>query len=128
MDAELTRCDIIKCIQSEKHVNLRGVNLSGLDLSNLDLSNVGLDYACPKNVNFSCVVLGRYFQYVDAENAIFDNAISIFHGCVLIGANLRGACMVGANLHLAKLQGVDLQYANLEGAHLEGANFEVYII
>ena len=34
MDTELTRTDIIKCVQSEK-VRLRGVNLSGLDLSKL---------------------------------------------------------------------------------------------
>ncbi|GJR56555.1 FH protein interacting protein FIP2 isoform X1 [Tanacetum coccineum] len=34
LDAELTRTDIIKCVQSEK-VRLRGVNLSGLDLSKL---------------------------------------------------------------------------------------------
>ncbi|XP_076917701.1 FH protein interacting protein FIP2-like [Bidens hawaiensis] len=38
MDADLTRCDIIKCIHSGKYVNFRGVNLSGLDLSKLDLS------------------------------------------------------------------------------------------
>jgi len=34
---ELTRTDIIKCIQSEK-VRFRGVNLSGLDLSKLVIS------------------------------------------------------------------------------------------
>ena len=34
VDAELTRTDIIKCIQSEK-VRFRGINLSGLDLSKL---------------------------------------------------------------------------------------------
>lgn len=34
LDAELTRTDIIKCIQSEK-VRFRGLNLSGLDLSKL---------------------------------------------------------------------------------------------
>lgn len=33
-DTELTRVDIIKCIQSEK-VRFRGVNLSGIDLSKL---------------------------------------------------------------------------------------------
>lgn len=33
-DSELTRTDILKCIQSEK-VRFRGVNLSGLDLSKL---------------------------------------------------------------------------------------------
>lgn len=34
LDTELTRIDIIKCIQSER-VRFRGVNLSGLDLSKL---------------------------------------------------------------------------------------------
>lgn len=34
LDSELTRTDIIKCIQSER-VRFRGVNLSGLDLSKL---------------------------------------------------------------------------------------------
>lgn len=34
LNTELTRTDIIKCIQSEK-VRFRGVNLSGLDLSKL---------------------------------------------------------------------------------------------
>ena len=34
LDTELTRTDIIKCIQSEK-VRFRGLNLSGLDLSKL---------------------------------------------------------------------------------------------
>lgn len=34
VESELTRADIIKCIQSER-VRFRGVNLSGLDLSKL---------------------------------------------------------------------------------------------
>jgi hypothetical protein len=34
INTELTRTDIIKCIQSER-VRFRGVNLSGLDLSKL---------------------------------------------------------------------------------------------
>lgn len=34
LNTELTRTDIIKCIQSEK-VKFRGVNISGLDLSKL---------------------------------------------------------------------------------------------
>lgn len=34
MGTEMTRVDIIKCIQSEK-IRFRGVNLSGLDLSKL---------------------------------------------------------------------------------------------
>lgn len=39
LDTELTRIDIIKCIQSER-VRFRGVNLSGLDLSKLVFSQV----------------------------------------------------------------------------------------
>lgn len=38
MGTELTRIDIIKCIQSER-VRFRGVNLSGLDLSKLVLKS-----------------------------------------------------------------------------------------
>lgn len=41
LDTELTRVDIIKCVQSEK-VRFRGVNLSGLDLSKLVRSPVDL--------------------------------------------------------------------------------------
>ncbi|TYH35601.1 hypothetical protein ES332_D13G203700v1 [Gossypium tomentosum] len=43
--AELTRTDVIKCIQSER-VKFQGVNLSGLDLSKLDLSFVDFSFAC----------------------------------------------------------------------------------
>ncbi|XP_062100284.1 FH protein interacting protein FIP2-like [Humulus lupulus] len=49
---ELTRIDIIKCIQSEK-VRFRGVKLSGLDLSKLDLSYVDFSHACLRDVFFS---------------------------------------------------------------------------
>lgn len=38
-ESELTRTDILKCIQSEK-VRFRGVNLSGLDLSKLVIFSV----------------------------------------------------------------------------------------
>ncbi|RRT80066.1 hypothetical protein B296_00016574 [Ensete ventricosum] len=57
--AELTRTEIIKCIQSDR-VRFRGVNLSGLDLSKLvryqygpDLSFVDFSYACIRKTNFS---------------------------------------------------------------------------
>jgi hypothetical protein len=52
VEAELTRIDIIKCIQTER-VRFRGVNLSGIDLSKLDLSLVDFSYACLRNVFFS---------------------------------------------------------------------------
>jgi uncharacterized protein YjbI with pentapeptide repeats len=41
LDAELTRADIIKCIQYKK-VKFRGINFSGLDLSKL-ASLLGLE-------------------------------------------------------------------------------------
>ncbi|CAN6577584.1 unnamed protein product [Malus baccata var. baccata] len=142
VDTELTRTDIIKCIQSEK-VRFRGVNLSGLDLSKLDLSFVDFSYACLKNVFFSRANLQcAKFKDVDAEGAIFHNAT--LRECEFTGANLRGALLAGANLQSANLQdaclidssfcqadlrsahlqNADLTNANLEGATLEGANLK----
>ncbi|XP_023766361.1 FH protein interacting protein FIP2 isoform X2 [Lactuca sativa] len=142
MDTELTRTDIIKCVQSDK-VRLRGVNLSGLDLSKLDLSFVDFSYACLKNVFFSRANLHcAKFRDVDAENTIFHNAT--LRECEFTGANLRGALLAGANLQSANLQDAclvdcsfcgadlrsahlqtaDLTNANLEGANLEGANLK----
>ncbi|XP_058204270.1 FH protein interacting protein FIP2 isoform X2 [Rhododendron vialii] len=142
LDSELTRTDIIKCIQSEK-VRFRGVNLSGLDLSKLDLSYVDFSYACLKNVFFSRANLQcAKFRDVDAEGSIFHNAT--LRECEFTGANLRGALLAGANLQSANLQdacltdcsfcgadlrsahlqSADLTNANLEGANLEGANLK----
>ncbi|XP_048321368.1 FH protein interacting protein FIP2 [Ziziphus jujuba] len=141
-DAELTRIDIIKCIQSER-VRFRGVNLSGLDLSKLDLSFVDFSYACITNVFFSRANLQcAKFRDVDAEGANFHN--STLRECEFTGANLRGALLAGANLQSANLQdaclidcsfcqadlrsahlqNADLTNANLEGAILEGANMK----
>ncbi|CAI0432762.1 unnamed protein product [Linum tenue] len=142
LDTELTRTDIIKCIQSER-VRFRGVNLSGLDLSKLDLSFVDFSFACLKNVFFSRANLQcAKFKDVDAEGSIFHNAT--LRECEFTGANLRGAVLAGANLQSANLQdaclidcsfcGADLRTAhlqtadftnaNLEGANLEGANLK----
>ncbi|XP_068341157.1 FH protein interacting protein FIP2-like [Pyrus communis] len=142
VDTELTRTDIIKCIQSQK-VRFRGVNLSGLDLSKLDLSLVDFSYACLKNVFFSRANLQcAKFKDVDAAGAIFHNAT--LQECEFTGANLRGALLAGANLKSANLQdaclidssfcqadlrsahlqNADLTNANLEGANLEGANLK----
>ncbi|XP_021743527.1 FH protein interacting protein FIP2-like isoform X1 [Chenopodium quinoa] len=139
---ELTRRDIIKCIQSEK-VKFRGVNLSGLDLSKLDLSDVDFSHASLKGVFFSRANLQcAKFRDVDAEGSIFHNAT--LRECEFTGANLRGALLAGANLQSANLQdaclidcsfcGADLRSAhlqsadltntNLEGANLEGANLK----
>ncbi|BAU01671.1 FH protein [Vigna angularis] len=139
---ELTRTDIIKCIQSEK-VRFRGVNLSGLDLSKLDLSYVDFSYACLKNVFFSRANLQcAKFRDVDAEASIFHNATlreceftganlrgALLAGACLQSANLQDACLVdsslcGADLRTAHLQNADLTNANLEGAVLEGANLK----
>ncbi|GAV82777.1 Pentapeptide domain-containing protein/K_tetra domain-containing protein/Pentapeptide_4 domain-containing protein [Cephalotus follicularis] len=142
LDTELTRTEIIKCIQSEK-VRFRGVNLSGLDLSKLDLSFVDFSYACLKTVFFSRANLQcAKFRDVDAEGSIFHNAT--LRECEFTGANLRGALLAGANLQSANLQDAclvdcsfcgadlrsahlqtaDLTNANLEGANLEGANLK----
>ncbi|KAL9431404.1 hypothetical protein AB3S75_026565 [Citrus x aurantiifolia] len=142
LDTELTRIDIIKCIQSEK-VRFRGLNLSGLDLSKLDLSLVDFSYACLRNVFFSRANLQcAKFRDVDAEGSIFHNAT--LRECEFAGANLRGALLAGANLQSANLQDAclidcsfcgadlrsahlqtaDLTNANLEGANLEGANLK----
>ncbi|KAL6228523.1 hypothetical protein ACLB2K_002472 [Fragaria x ananassa] len=141
-ESELTRTDILKCIQSEK-VRFRGVNLSGLDLSKLDLSFVDFSYACLKNVFFSRANLHcAKFKDADAEGAIFHNAN--LRECEFTGANLRGALLAGTNLQSANLQdaclidcsfcqadlrsahlqNADLSNANLEGAILEGANLK----
>lgn len=141
-NTELTRTDIIKCIQS-KRVRFRGVNLSGLDLSKLDLSLVDFSCACLKNVFFSRAnLLSAKFRDVDAEGSIFHNAT--LRECEFNGANLRGALLAGANLQSANLQdacltdcsffeadlrsahlqNADLTNANLENANLEGANLK----
>ncbi|XP_010443100.1 PREDICTED: FH protein interacting protein FIP2 [Camelina sativa] len=142
VEAELTRVDIIKCIQSER-VRFRGVNLSGIDLSKLDLSLVDFSYACLRNVFFSRTNLQcAKFRDADAEGSIFHNAIlreceftsANLRGALLAGTNLQSAnlqdtCLVdcsfcGANLGTAHLQNADLTNANLEGANLEGANLK----
>uniref|UniRef100_A0A7N0RHS1 Potassium channel tetramerisation-type BTB domain-containing protein n=1 Tax=Kalanchoe fedtschenkoi TaxID=63787 RepID=A0A7N0RHS1_KALFE len=143
LESELTRTDIIKCIQSEK-VRFRGVNLSGVDLSKLDLSFVDFSFACLRNVFFSRANLQcAKLRDVDAEGSIFHNAIlreceftganlrgSLLAGANLQSANLQDACLVdcsfcGADLRSAHLQTADLTNANLEGANLEGANLKV---
>ncbi|KAK9905402.1 hypothetical protein M0R45_000241 [Rubus argutus] len=130
-DSELTRTDILKCIQSEK-VRFRGVNLSGLDLSKLDLSFVDFSYACLRNVFFSRANLHcAKFKDADAEGAIFTMQLceTLLAGANLQSANLQDACLINcsfcqADLRSAHLQNADLTNANLEGAILEGANLK----
>ncbi|XP_072973999.1 FH protein interacting protein FIP2 [Typha angustifolia] len=141
-ETELTRIDIIKCIQTER-VRFRGVNLSYLDLSKLDLSFVDFSYACIKKTIFSCANLQKAkFGDVEADGSIFQDAI--LRECEFVGANLRGAsldranlqsanlqdaCLIGcsfgeADLRSAHLQSANLMDANLKGANLEGANLK----
>ncbi|KAH9784578.1 FH protein interacting protein FIP2 [Citrus sinensis] len=141
LDTELTRIDIIKCIQSEK-VRFRGLNLSGLDLSKLDLSLVDFSYACLRNVFFSranlqsakfrvdaclidCSFCGAdlrsaHLQTADLTNANLEGAN--LEGANLKGAKLRNANLKGANLQRAYLRHVNLRDTHLEGAKLDGAN------
>ncbi|KAH7512882.1 hypothetical protein FEM48_Zijuj12G0137300 [Ziziphus jujuba var. spinosa] len=130
-DAELTRIDIIKCIQSER-VRFRGVNLSGLDLSKLDLSFVDFSYACITNVFFSRANLQcAKFRDVDAEGANFHNS-TLREGwkpSSVVLSLVTYACLIDcsfcqADLRSAHLQNADLTNANLEGAILEGANMK----
>ncbi|KAK3150524.1 hypothetical protein QOZ80_3AG0234250 [Eleusine coracana subsp. coracana] len=135
-EAELTRKDVIKCIQSQK-CRFRGVNLSGLDLSKLDLSEVDFSYACTKNTDFSCANLYKAKFGVEASSSSFRN--TNLRECEFIGANLQEAVLDGANLRSANLQdacltqcsfietdlhSAHLQTANLAGSNLKGANLE----
>ncbi|KAF9661220.1 hypothetical protein SADUNF_Sadunf19G0045600 [Salix dunnii] len=145
LGAELTRADIIKCIQYNK-VKFRGINFSGLDLSKLasllgskflegflllsyDLSNVDFSYACLKNVFFSRANLqcAKFRGRCDFTGTNLRGAL--LAGANLKSANLQDACLVDcsfceADLSSAHLQAADLTNANLEGANLEGANLK----
>ncbi|ONK68870.1 uncharacterized protein A4U43_C05F16900 [Asparagus officinalis] len=117
--AELTRKDIIKCVQSDK-IRFRGVNLSGLNLSKLDLSFVDFTYAYLQKTSFLSANLQKAkFGDVEADSSIFQDAI--LRECEFTGANLHGAILDRANLQSANLQGANLSGANLEGANLKGA-------
>ncbi|KAM3315346.1 hypothetical protein ACQJBY_033834 [Aegilops geniculata] len=110
-EAELTRKDVIKCIQAQK-IRFRGLNLSGLDLSKLDLSEVDFSYACIERTNFSCANLHKAkFRLVEAAHSSFEQAN--LHECELTGANLQDAVLDRANV----------QSANLQDACLTGCSF-----
>ncbi|XP_020399277.1 FH protein interacting protein FIP2 isoform X8 [Zea mays] len=122
-EAELTRKDVIKCIQTQR-VRFRGVNLSGLDLSKLDLSEVDFSYACIKNTDFSYANLykAKFGQQVEASSSSFQNAI--LRECEFIGANLEESILDGANLRSANLQDAcltrcSLILTDLHSAHLQ---------
>ncbi|KAL5232200.1 hypothetical protein ABZP36_030976 [Zizania latifolia] len=140
--AELTRKDVIKCIQADK-VRFRGVNLSGLDLSKLDLSEVDFSSGCIEETNFSLANLHKA-KFVDVEASRSSFHYANLRECEFVGANLQestldkanllsanlqGACLVKCSfietdLHSAHLQNANLTDANLTGANLEGANLK----
>ncbi|KAK6139788.1 hypothetical protein DH2020_026464 [Rehmannia glutinosa] len=132
MGTELTRVDIIRCIQSER-VRFRGINLSGLDLSKLgrceftganlrgallagaNLQSANLQDACLVDCSFCGADLrSAHLQTADLTNANLE-------GANLEGANLKGAKLTNANLKGANLQRAYLRH-DLEGAKLDGAN------
>ncbi|XP_039137253.1 FH protein interacting protein FIP2 isoform X2 [Dioscorea cayenensis subsp. rotundata] len=131
---ELTRKDVIKCIQSER-VRFRGVNLSGLNLSKLDLSFVDFSYACIQKTCFRGANLQKAkFGNVEGHGSDFQDAYLHLSGAILDranlqSANLQDACLIGgslceADLRTAHLQNAKLSDTNLEGANLEGANLK----
>uniref|UniRef100_A0A0D3HE19 Potassium channel tetramerisation-type BTB domain-containing protein n=2 Tax=Oryza TaxID=4527 RepID=A0A0D3HE19_9ORYZ len=129
-EAELTRKDVIKCIQADK-VRFRGVNLSGLDLSKLDLSEVDFSCGCIEETKFSLANLHKAkFGEVQASRSSFNYAN--LRECEFVGANLQESTLDRANLQSANLQDLrsahlqsaDLTGANLTGANLEGANLK----
>ncbi|KAL9270366.1 FH protein interacting protein FIP2-like protein [Drosera capensis] len=132
---ELTRTDIIKCIQSER-VRFRGVNLCGLDLSKLTFTAQNsrmltlrvLSFIMPFCENaclIDCSFCGAELRSAHLQTADLTNCN--LEGANLEGANLKGAKLTnanlkGANLQRAYLRDVDLRATDLEGAKLDGAN------
>ncbi|KAK9206283.1 hypothetical protein WN943_016558 [Citrus x changshan-huyou] len=151
LDTELTRIDIIKCIQSEK-VRFRGLNLSGLDLSKLviitelrvlcgfygSLLEKGLlyllnSYSCNTRllsgsledlslVDFSYACLRNvFFSRANLQSAKFRDVDA--EGSIFHNATLH-ACMIDCSFCGADLRSAHLQTADLTNANLEGANLE----
>jgi len=50
---DLTREDVIKLIDSDKYINLKGADLEGVDLSNLDLHRSDLSEANLRGADFT---------------------------------------------------------------------------
>ncbi|KAH9728567.1 FH protein interacting protein FIP2 [Citrus sinensis] len=142
LDTELTRIDIIKCIQSEK-VRFRGLNLSGLDLSKLRKSSnlpiyafVLLVFRNPANLlekgllyllnSYSCntrLLSGSLedlslvdFSYACLRNVFFSRAN-------LQSAKFRDVDAEGSIFHNATLHAcmIDCSFcgADLRSAHLQ---------
>ncbi|KAL0710226.1 hypothetical protein Bca4012_017204 [Brassica carinata] len=153
VEAELTRVDIIKCIQSER-VRFRGVNLSGIDLSKLcletaiqylqpaclSLNNAGsipcgfqlcLSQECvflsykPSVSQISCKFAGTNF----VSAVIMAVSLKIFWfisaGLLLKCSNLKqDADAEGSIFHNAILRECEFTGANLRGALLAGTNLQ----
>uniref|UniRef100_A0A0E0DCJ2 BTB domain-containing protein n=1 Tax=Oryza meridionalis TaxID=40149 RepID=A0A0E0DCJ2_9ORYZ len=128
-EAELTRKDVIKCIQADK-VRFRGVNLSGLDLSKLDLSEV--DFSCGCIEETKCEFVGANLQESTLDRANLQSA-NLQDACLvkcsfietdLRSAHLQSADLTGANLTGANLEGANLKGAKLSGSNLQGANLQ----
>uniref|UniRef100_A0A251TCX2 Putative potassium channel, voltage dependent, Kv2.1 n=2 Tax=Helianthus annuus TaxID=4232 RepID=A0A251TCX2_HELAN len=133
MDADLTRTDIIKCLQSKTKyfLKLRGVNLSGLDLSNLDLSRVDLSRACLKNTNFSGAILrDANFSEANLEGANLKGdllSVDLSRAC-LKNTNFSGAILRNANFRETNLEGANLKGTELGFAYFTGANLQHAIL
>ncbi|XP_034223995.1 FH protein interacting protein FIP2 isoform X4 [Prunus dulcis] len=131
LDTELTRTDIIKCIQSDR-VRFRGVNLSGLDLSKLDVDAEGANFHNATLREEDVNLLGQIsvelcwleliFRVQIYKNADLTNAN--LEGAILEGANLKGAKLSNTNLKDANLQRAYLRQVNLRDTHLEGAKLD----
>ncbi|KAH9728568.1 FH protein interacting protein FIP2 [Citrus sinensis] len=152
LDTELTRIDIIKCIQSEK-VRFRGLNLSGLDLSKLRKSSnlpiyafVLLVFRNPANLlekgllyllnSYSCntrLLSGSLedlslvdFSYACLRNVFFSRAN--LQSAKFRDVDAEGSIFHNATLHACMIDcsfcGADLRSAHLQTADLTNANLE----
>ncbi|KAG6751920.1 hypothetical protein POTOM_044135 [Populus tomentosa] len=147
LDAELTRADIIKCIQYKK-VKFRGINFSGLDLSKLasllgleaDLSYVDFSYASLQNVLFSranllCAkfrvgVISYSCNALCPEHLLIVFALYFPETCTVVTAmnsldlTMSDVDAEGSIFHNATLRECEFTGANLRGAFLAGANLQ----
>ncbi|KAF9670275.1 hypothetical protein SADUNF_Sadunf13G0051600 [Salix dunnii] len=153
LDAELTRADIIKCIQYNK-VKFRGINFSGLDLSKL-ASLLGLKLSNLEGFLLLSYVYSWQICLSELSQLIHLFCWNLFLEKVLLMsiddcdldlsyvdfsyASLQNVIFSRANLHCAKFQDVDAEGsifhnanlreceftgANLQGALLAGANLQ----
>ncbi|GAY39981.1 hypothetical protein CUMW_048540 [Citrus unshiu] len=146
LDTELTRIDIIKCIQSEK-VRFRGLNLSGLDLSKLviitelrclkDFYSMNTSSFMSAIIWFSeeivefanlCICFAS-FQKSSEDLSLVDFSYACLRNVFFSRANLQSAKFrdvdaEGSIFHNATLRECEFAGANLRGALLAGANLQ----